>query len=334
MTRKNRNSLVIGLIIGILLLAAWLYYTPLEEIKAQIAQVNYNWVIIASVAYLSAYFLRSLRWRLLIPAPANPGIFKTWLYAMAGNLLNYLIPIRAGDFARAWFIKKNYSLPYMKALPSVFVDKVFDTIAILFIIIVLPFTTIELSTPMVILLCLLLLIFIVAFAILLISVWKKELAVKIISSLFSWLPQKAKAKINPGIEMFISELNLFEHHTFKLVSALFLTAGGVLLDGIYFYLLFRAFGILYPFALVLFGYTLINLSYAIPQPPAQLGSNEWMMIIIFSIGFGLTKTTASAIMAFGHILTAGLMSLWGIIAFAVLGPELLFTAIKGDKIND
>ncbi len=90
--------------------------------------------------------------------------------------------------------------------------------------------------------------------------------------------------------MFISELNLFEHHPLKLVLALFLTAGGeVLLDGIYFYLLFRAFGILYPFTLVfLFGYTLINLSYAIPQPPAQLGSNEWMMIIIFSIGFGLT----------------------------------------------
>jgi len=28
------------------------------------------------------------------------------------------------------------------------------------------------------------------------------------------------------------------------------------------------------------------------------------------------------------------MSLWGIIAFAVLGPELFFTVIKGDKIND
>ena len=228
MTRKNRNSLIIGLIIGILLLAAWLYYTPLDEIKSQIAKVNYNWVIIASIAYLSAYFLRSLRWRLLIPAPANPKIFKTWLYAMAGNLLNYLIPIRAGDFARAWFIKRNYHLPYFKALPSVFVDKVFDTIAILFIIIVLPFTTIKLSTPMLILLCLLTLIFIVAFAILLASVWKKELVVKIITSLISWLPQKAKTKVNPAIEMFISELNLFEHHPLKLVLALFLTAGGIL----------------------------------------------------------------------------------------------------------
>ncbi len=68
----------------------------------------------------------------------------------------------------------------------------------LFIIIVLPFTTIKLSTPMLILLCLLTLIFIVAFAILLASVWKKELVVKIITSLISWLPQKAKTKVKPS----------------------------------------------------------------------------------------------------------------------------------------
>jgi len=334
MTHKNRNTLIIGLIVGIILLAAWLYYTPISEIRTQIAKVNYNWVIFASLAYLFAYFLRSLRWRLLLPAQANPGICRTWLYSMAGNLLNYLIPIRAGDFARGWFIKKNYDIPYAKALPSVFVDKVFDTLAILFIIIVLPFTTIELSTAMIILLCLLMLVFIVAFSILVASVWQKEWVIKMLTFIFSWLPQKAKDRINPAIEIFIEELNIFEHQPLKLILALLLTAFGILMDGTYFYLLFRAFGILYPFAITLFGYTLINLSYAIPQPPAQLGSNEWMMIIIFSIGFGLTKSTASAIMAFGHILTAGLMSLWGIIAFAVLGPELFFTVIKGDKIND
>lgn len=334
MTRKNRNTLIIGLLIGIILIVAWLYYTPLSEIQAQIAKVNYVWVLYASLIYLFAYFLRSLRWRLLIPAPANPNIFKTWLYSMAGNLLNYLIPIRAGDFARGWFIKRHYNIPYAKALPSVFVDKAFDTLAILFVIVILPFTTIELSTPMIILLCLLTLVFIIAMSILLASVRYKERVVKIITFLFSWLPHNVKVKVNPAIEMFIEELNIFEHHPGKLLLALFFTAGGVLMDGLYFYLLFRAFGIMYPFALVLFGYTLINLSYAIPQPPAQLGSNEWMMIIIFSIGFGLTKTTASAIMAFGHILTAALMSLGGIIAFSALGPGLFLNVFKGEKIDD
>jgi uncharacterized membrane protein YbhN (UPF0104 family) len=70
---------------------------------------------------------------------------------------------------------------------------------------------------------------------------------------------------------------------------------------------------------VLFGYTLINLSYIIPQPPAQLGSNEWMMIIIFSLGFGLTQNIASAIMVFAHVYTACIISILGIVGFSYAG---------------
>jgi uncharacterized membrane protein YbhN (UPF0104 family) len=85
--------------------------------------------------------------------------------------------------------------------------------------------------------------------------------------------------------------------------------------------------------MVLFGYTLINMSYALPQPPAQLGSNEWMMIIIFSLGFNLTKSSASAIMAFAHILTALLMGIVGAFAFAYSGFEVLKMIFKGEKID-
>jgi len=82
---------------------------------------------------------------------------------------------------------------------------------------------------------------------------------------------------------------------------------------------------------VLFGYTLINLSYALPQPPAQLGSNEWMMIIIFSAGFALTKDSASAIMAFAHVLTAVLIGITGLIAILGSGGQALKVMIHGDK---
>ncbi len=128
-------------------------------------------------------------------------------------------------------------------------------------------------------------------------------------------------------------LNLFEHKPAKLVWAVILTMIGILLDGLYFYLIFEAFGIEFSFLMVLFGYTLINMSYALPQPPAQLGSNEWMMIIIFSLGFNLTKSSASAIMAFAHILTALLMGIVGAFAFAYAGFEVLKMIFKGEKID-
>lgn len=334
MNRKNLISIIIGLVIGILLLGIWLWVNPLHEIQANFRNLQFPWVALAAFVYLFAYFVRSCRWRLLIPSPAEPGVLRTWLYAMGGNLLNYLIPIRIGDLARAWFIKRNHQVPLARALPSVFIDKAFDTIAIMVIIIILPFTAIDLSLAMMILLGLLLIVFLITVVLLVLAASRKELVTNILQYPVKFLPKKFSTKLNTGISTFVAELNLFEHHPGRLLLAVVYTAVGIMLDGLYFFLLFKAFGIDYSYPLALLGYTLINLSYALPQPPAQLGSNEWMMIIIFSVGFGLTKSTASAIMAFAHILTALLMSFWGAIAFLRLGPELIHKIFKGEKIDD
>jgi len=331
--RKNLLTLSVGSFVGIVLLSVWLYFNPLQDIIAHFATVNYYWVALASVVYLSAYFLRACRWRLLIPSPAHPGLFRTWLYAMGGNWVNYLIPIRVGDVVRAWFLKRFHQIPMMRALPSVFIDKAFDTIAIAFIIIIIPFSAIKLSSAVMVLLSLLLLVFVLTLLLLLSAAWQKDIVIRVLQFLFSWCPRKFRSKVNSGVDVFVSELNLFEHHPLQLVFALILTAMGIMLDGLYFFLLFKAFSVPYSFPLALLGYTLINLSYALPQPPAQLGSNEWMMIIVFSVGFGLTKSTASAIMAFAHILTAGLMTFWGGLAFITLGPEALTKLFKGEKLE-
>jgi uncharacterized protein (TIRG00374 family) len=127
---------------------------------------------------------------------------------------------------------------------------------------------------------------------------------------------------------------MFRSQPLKLFWALGFTILGVILDGLYFWLIFRAFEMVYPFAMVLFGYTLINLSYALPQPPAQLGSNQWMMIIIFSLGFGLTKASASAVMALAHVLTAVLITISGGIALSITGSQILKKIFTGENLYD
>jgi uncharacterized protein (TIRG00374 family) len=337
-SRRNALSLIIGSLAGIVLISTWLYFNPWADIHTHFSKLNFNLVLLATITYILAYFLRSYRWNLLIPASEaqyrKPGIWQTWLYSLGGNLINFLIPIRAGDVARAWFIKRNHNLPILAALPSVFIDKAFDTLGILFVIILLPFTAIQISSPMLILLSLLLLVFVATLSLLLFAAWHKEQVIKVIQTGFSWLPAKAKAKFFNVIQLFVGGLNLFDHHPLKLLTAVALTAVGILLDGTYFFLLFKAFAIAIAFPVALFGYTLINLSYALPQPPAQLGSNEWMMIIIFSVGFKLTKSSASAIMAFAHVLTSILLLSLGSMAFAISGKEILSKIFKGEKIDD
>jgi len=332
-TKRNSLILIIGSIAGIVLIYLWQKHIPLQELGEYFRALDLRYVLIASIVYLSAYFVRSLRWNLLLAQNVKISPGRSWMYAMAGNLLNYMIPIRAGELVKAWFVKRNHGQAIVHTLPSIFIDKSFDTLAILAVLILIPFMAIRLSLPLILLLGVLALIFVISAGIILLAAFQKDRTVGILKLFFSWLPRKLRSKVNRFLILFVQGLNLFEHHPAKLVGATLLTILGIALDGLYFYLLFVAFGVAFPFLLALFGYTLINMSYALPQPPAQLGSNEWMMIVIFSLGFGLTKSEASAIMAFAHILTALLMLAVGLPAFAVSGIEVLKLIFKGEHLD-
>jgi len=331
--KRNKLFLFFGSLLGFALILLWLRYIPLEEVKEHIRGLAPGYVVLASISYLLAYFVRSFRWNLILRQSIRIPVLDSWLYAMGGNLVNYLIPIRAGELVKTWFVKRNHSMGMSHTLPSVFIDKTFDTLGVVSVIILLPFLTIRINLALGILLFTLLLVSLLSLGILLVAAWRKDLVMNILSTFLRVVPLRFRAKVAKLLEQFVQGLNLFEHKPWMLISALLLTALGIFLDGLYFYLLFVAFGIDLAFVMVLFGYTLINLSYALPQPPAQLGSNEWMMIIIFSLGFSLTKSSASAIMAFAHILTAFLMGLFGSAAFAISGYEVIRMLFKGEKID-
>jgi len=331
--KRNLLALIIGTVVGVILILLWLNYIPVSELKVYFGSISSIHVLYASICYLAAYFVRSVRWNILLSQSIKIPIYRSWLYSMGGNLLNYMIPIHAGEFVKSWFVKRNHGQSMARTLPSVFIDKTFDTLAIVSVIILIPFLKIQVSRPLLILLILLSLVFIICVGLLFLATWKQDKVLGILSYPLRILPKRISDFIIDKLSLFIEGLNVFEQHPLKLIVAIVLTAIGIFLDGCYFYLLFMAFRVEFSFLLVLFGYTLINLSYALPQPPAQLGSNEWMMIIIFSIGFNLTKTSASAIMAFAHILTAILMLIFGSIAYGISGYEVIRMIFKGEGLD-
>jgi uncharacterized protein (TIRG00374 family) len=264
----------------------------------------------------------------------RPTLLKVWSYSLIGNMINYLIPIRAGEVAKAWLLRKQDNLPMSSSLSIIFIDKSFDTFGIFLALALLPFLALKLNAAMYILLGGLALVFVISVGLVLLAMFNPRKVILVLKKLFFWLPQRFHAKRDEFIRLFIGGMDLFRSQPFKLVGALGFTILGVILDGLYFWLIFRAFDLAYPFVMVLFGYTLINLSYALPQPPAQLGSNQWMMIIIFSLGFGLTKASASAVMTLAHVLTAVLISLSGGIALSITGSRILKKIFTGENLYD
>ena len=116
MNKKNIIILVIGFGFGIALFLLWLGFVPIEELLQEIRSISLKHVIAASVCYLLAYFVRSIRWNILLSGKIKLSLKDTWMYAMGGNLLNYLVPIRAGELAKAWFVKRNHRVSIVQSL--------------------------------------------------------------------------------------------------------------------------------------------------------------------------------------------------------------------------
>lgn len=320
---KSTYSVIGGLVLGIVLFIGWLFTFDFHYLLNAFRSIRYNYIIIGGVVYIAAYLIRSIRWNLLLRNQVRLSYKESWLISSAGNWVNYLVPIRAGELIKALLIKRIKKVSAVSILPSVFIDKFFDTLGIFFVLSLIPFLPIHISKGLRVLIMLLILMFAVVFLILFLAAKSKGHITNLLQLFFFWLPKSIREKIYNLIEMFISGLNILEHHYTVIIYCVILTMVGVLLDAVYFFMIFQAFNSGVAFIIVLFGYTLINLSYALPQPPAQLGSNEWMMIIIFSIGFGLTKNVASTIMAFAHIFTAVIISVMGLIGFSYSGIKSL-----------
>ena len=334
MNKKTALFLSLLTTIGIVMIALWISIVDIALIRKMVEDMDKGVILAAVFVYILAYFVRSFRWNLLLKPVICLGAFRTWVYSVGGNFVNYLIPIRLGEVAKAWMIKKNHGISIHKSLPTVFIDKTFDTVSILILILILPFISVKLNPAVMILMGILMLVFILSFLLLIGAALHRESCTKLLSKMLGFLPVRLKIKLENFVHLFLEGLDIFRHHWSILLWAMLLTIIGILLDGFYFFLMFKAFGYNMAFLTVFFGYTLINLSYALPQPPAQLGSNEWMMIVIFSLGFGLTAHGASAIMAVAHVLTALVICVLGFVSFSISGSNMIRKILRGEDLYE
>ncbi len=319
---KKITNIIIGFLLGIGFLFLWIKLIDVKQVITYAKNLNITFLILAGFFYLTAYVFRSLRWRTLLSSFVKISVIRAFLYWMSGNFLNYLIPIRAGEIIRSYFLKKSDDIPISQSLPSVFLDKMFDSMAILIVIVLIPIMKIKLSGYLIALIVAISLLLLVGLFVIFYSVKSEEKIVLLLKKLFSFLPEKYYDKIKDKIELFVKGTALFKNHFSLFPKVVFYSFAAVFFDSMFFLFMFKSFGQPINYLQILFGYTLIYLSYIIPQPPAQIGSNELIMLLIFSVGMGYDKSMVSAIMMGSHIFTAVILISVGLIGFAYSGVKI------------
>jgi uncharacterized protein (TIRG00374 family) len=91
------------------------------------------WPLLLSLPIMFAHlWLRSYRWRFLLPDPQNGPSIRTLFDAfMAGNFATYILPLRAGEFIRPLLLSKQSKYPFPTTFVSIVVERFFDLICVL-----------------------------------------------------------------------------------------------------------------------------------------------------------------------------------------------------------
>ncbi len=325
--KKNHLNWISGILLGIIFLIAWFRIVDWQEFIGYFHKFDLRMVLFFSLFYILAYFIRSLRWKMILDPIYKMRISESFSIFMSGLFINYIIPVRAGEIAKSVILKAKKNVRISHSLPSIFIDKITDLFPIILIMILIPLISIKLNLTLYIIVFLLFFVFLLFLSFLFFAVNHRTKAVKILNFFLKIIPPKYRNKFEDFFSNFVDGMAIMKNRKKDFILVYALTILAVFSEAVYIYAVFRAFGADVSYPKILFGYTLMNLTYILPTPPAQIGSNQFMWVLIFSFALGIDENLTSAAVTFSHLLT----SIW---IFLVGGISLLALKIRfGDLVS-
>jgi uncharacterized protein (TIRG00374 family) len=132
-TGKDRRRVWYGLLSAAL--AAGLLYYALRGVEwarvwTTIAHARWQYLAAACLTTCCSFFLRSLRWRILLNTDVHFDVPTVFAATMAGYLGNSFLPARAGEFVRSYIISRRSSLSKTYVLTTALSERMVDAIAL------------------------------------------------------------------------------------------------------------------------------------------------------------------------------------------------------------
>ena len=303
--------------IGLALLWLWLRTVSLPEVFAH-ARVHNWWAVALMIAlFLVTSVIRARRWLMLLRPLAPVGMVRAFAMNAAGSLLNYVLPIRSGDAARAWWLWRRHRIPAGSALATIVIDKACDLAAVAVFLAALEVVALTgvVRAPRALAgaaaLAIALLAAVLGTAIIGPRIARSALARRLLPARFAAglagqafaFRAGARGLWTPGLAARLAGL----------------TALALVIDSFTFTLLFTAVGIDVPLLKAMAAYPALLLSFAVPAGPGYLGNLEVAGSLVLGGGLGLASGVAAGAIVLYHAITAANVLALGLLSFFLVG---------------
>ena len=281
----------------------------LKQIPTIMAGLRYQFIILMCLSLTCEHLVRAWRWQLIL-ANRSLSLKHSYFGLVLGYLFNNLLPARAGEFLRAFYLKKKNIAPAGEAFGSVVVERFLDGVVIVSMIIfsLLHFTATPLirkaSFSAVLFYCLVLLA--IGF-----MVFRRGTFEKISDSLFGILPERLAGLLRRARDSFINGLGLINRPTvfFKAVLLSFLGWG---LSMLTLWLCLAMFNFNAGAAETVLLISVLSIGSMVPASPGMIGVYEFCCVLVLNGMLGHSPEHAATFGLVSHsvgyfyILVAGL----------------------------
>jgi uncharacterized protein (TIRG00374 family) len=307
-----------GLAVGAVLIVAFLRLADISAILHRLTHLSLGLAAACGAVYLTAYVVRGMRWRCLL-RPDRVSIARAAAIYQVGIFLNWLLPVRGGEIAMSLLLRRSNGIPVNRSLAAVTMDKAMDLVPSVALFALIPFLGLHVSGPLWVLMAGALAVTGFGAVVLALAAWRRDQAV----ALLAWPARAMAPRRGDAIASFIAGfidtlLGLIRRPRQLLVAGGY-TAVALVLDAVFCLLAFRAIGVAIPFPVAMYGYMLFNLSFIMPSPPGQVGSNEVVGLLVFSGLFGVARSGVGAMFLFSHPWTSLLMTCSGLACLSAMG---------------
>jgi hypothetical protein len=126
-----RWKLWLGVTVSVGLLYVAFRGVQLNELRSALAEVRAGWLIPVLATIFVRFWLTALRWRVLL-RPVKPiGLHRLFGVTMIGFMANNILPLRIGEFVRAYALGRAEALPASLSFATIVVERVFDGFTLL-----------------------------------------------------------------------------------------------------------------------------------------------------------------------------------------------------------
>lgn len=302
--------LSLGTAISVLFLYLAVRDVPLGDVVESLARVNLVWVAVTIAIVVFGSFLRALRWmRLYYPMDQGLRVWQMWGISLIGQMLNIVFPWRVGEVGRVVLAGEIEKRSKTQTLATLGVEKIFDTLMLLVILIAVPFFMtlpqgLEQSREG---LAITAAILIGTAVVLLVS--RNWLLVMI-----GKIPFLRTRSIDERAQLALASLDVLKRWDVHLeLQALSIAVW--FLGGLTNYVALLALGVSLPFISAFVLLVVLQVGGFVPSSPGKIGVFQYLCILALALfgidkGVGLTYGILLYLVAYGPPLILGVLFLW------------------------